>query len=205
MLQQGGEIPTQYEFEAADSRGRYFPVEVNTARIVFRGRVATLGILRDISEQQQVRRALQRQNRELSILNDVATVVNQGVELDAVLDRTLELLSEQLQFDAFMFDGLYRVVAQRGLPPKMCADIAKQEAYEVPRQASVSEKSVVFPDLREANEEAVLIHPDIAQYFRLKLLVPIFHGERAMGTLQAYSRDPGTFDTSRCRLDRRSR
>ena len=201
VLRQGGEIPTQYEFEAADSRGRYFPVEVNTARIVFRGRVATLGILRDISEQQQVRRALQRQNRELSILNDVATVVNQGVELDAVLDRTLELLSEQLQFDAFMAtrsearDGLYRVVAQRGLPPKMCADIAKQEAYEVPRQASVSEKSVVFPDLREANEEAVLIHPDIAQYFRLKLLVPIFHGERAMGTLQAYSRDPGTFDT----------
>ena len=37
VLQQGGEIPTQYEFEAADSRGRYFPVEVNTARIVASG------------------------------------------------------------------------------------------------------------------------------------------------------------------------
>ena len=201
ILRRGGEIPAQYEFEAADSRGRYFPVEVNTARIVFRGRIATLGILRDISEQQQVRSALQRQNRELSILNDVATIVNQGVELDAVLDQTLEILADQLHFDAYMAtrsearDGLYRVVAQRGLPPTICADVAKQEAYEVPRQACVSEKSIVFPDLREAAEEAVLIHSDIAQYFRLKLLVPIFHGERAMGTLQAYSRDPGDYDT----------
>lgn len=200
-LRKGEDNPVQYEFEAADSRGRYFPVEVSTARIVFRGRVATLGILRDISEQQQVRRALQRQNRELSILNDVATVVNQGVELDAVLDRTLQLLADQLHFDAYIAtrsearDGLYRVVAQRGLPPNMCADIAKQEAYEVPRQACVSEKSIVFPDLREAADEAVLIHPNIAQYFRLKLLVPIFHGDRAMGTLQAYSRDPGDYDT----------
>ena len=200
-LRMGGDLAAQYEFEAADSRGRYFPVEVSTARIVFQGRVATLGILRDISEQKQVRSALQRQNRELSILNDVATIVNQGVELDAVLDRTLQVLADQLHFDAYMAtrsearDGLYRVVAQRGLPPKICADIAKQEAYEVPRQACVSERSIVFPDLREASEEAVLIHSDIAQYFRLKLLVPIFHGERAMGTLQAYSRDPGDYDT----------
>ena len=82
--------------------------------------------------------------------------MNQGVELDAVLDRTLQLLADQLHFDAYLAtrsearDGLYRVVAQRGLPPNMCADIAKQEAYEVLRQACVSEKSIVFPDLREA-------------------------------------------------------
>jgi PAS domain S-box-containing protein len=197
----GKENPPQYEFEAADSGGRYFPVEVSTARIVFRGRIATLGILRDISEQKQAHRALERQNRELGILNEVATVVNQGVELDAVLDRTLQLLADRLHFDAYMAtraearDGLYSVVAQRGLPQSMCADIAKQEAYDVPRQARVSEKSIVFPDLREADGEAVLIHPDIPRYFRLKLLVPIFHGDTAMGTLQAYSRDPGDYDS----------
>jgi PAS domain S-box-containing protein len=200
-LRLGKENPAQYEFEAADSRGRFFPVEVSTARIVFRGRVATLGILRDISEHRQVRQALQRQNRELTILNDVATVVNQGAELDTVLDRSLQVLADHLHFDAYLAtraearDGLYRVVAQRGLPQNMCADIARQEAYEVPRQACVSEKSIVFPDLREADDEAALIHPDIPLYFRLKLLVPIFHGERAMGTLQAYSRDPGDYDS----------
>ena len=147
-----------------------------------------------------MRRALQRQNRELSILNDVATVVNQGVEFGRRLGPDARVALEQLQFDAFMAT---RSEARDGFTDRCAARFAAKDVrghrqtrgVRGPRQASVSEKSVVFPDLREANEEAVLIHPDIAQYFRLKLLVPIFHGERAMGTLQAYSRDPGTFDT----------
>ena len=122
VLQQGGEIPTQYEFEAADSRGRYFPVEVNTADRFSRASPRSGSCATSLSSN-EVRRALQRQNRELSILNDVATVVNQGVELDAVLDRTLELLSEQLQFDAFMAT---RSGARRALPGR-CARFAAKD------------------------------------------------------------------------------
>jgi len=196
----GRRLPPQYEFEAADSRGRSFPVEVSTSRIVFRGRVATLGILRDISEKKAAQRALERQNRELRTLNDVATVVNQGAELDAVLERTLEVLEGNFGFDAYLAtvaedrDSMYRVVAQRGMPMALRPAIAQQQSYEVPRKAQVSERVMVFPDLREADQEAGLVHEDIPLYFRLKLLVPIFHGDRAMGTLQAYARDPSAYD-----------
>jgi PAS domain S-box-containing protein len=198
---EGLEPPPQYEFEASDSRGRFFPVQVSTARIRFRGSICTLGILRDISEQKDIQHALKRQNRALSIRNKIATIVNQGVHLDAVLDLTLQVLADNLHFDAFLAteaqarDGLYRVAAQRGMPQTICADLTQQQAYEVPSEAKISGRSIVFPDLRDANSEAPLIHPDIPQYFRLKLLVPIFHGERPMGTLQAYNRDPGDFDS----------
>jgi PAS domain S-box-containing protein len=191
---------SHYEFQAMNGSGNSFPAAASTARMVFHGHAATVGILRDISEPRRVREALERQNQELTVLNRVANAVNRYQDLDRVLEDTLDAVTEHIGFDAFIAtrseeeDGLYRVAAHRGLPEAVVGALDRENTYDVPLAAYVSDRSLAFSDLHSTVDEKEVMHPSISDHFRFKLLVPIIHGERSLGTLQAYNVKPGGFD-----------
>ncbi len=203
----GETVDSHYEFEAMDSSGRTFPVAVSVSKITFRGLPASVGILRDITESRRDKQNLQRTNRELRVLNRVATVVNRAMDLDTVLDLSVDILAQQPGLDALVATradeppGTFTVVAHRGLP-KALTDVIGDEGYtyEVPLKNKVAEQSQAFPELLSEPTEAGLLHPLILEYFGSKLLIPVVHGDRPMGTLQAYNRDPGSFGEETERL-----
>jgi PAS domain S-box-containing protein len=197
---EGVDPGSHYEFQAMNGSGSSFPAAVSTARMVFHGNAATVGILRDVSEPRRVREALERQNQELTVLNRVANAANRYQDLDLVLADTLDAVAEHIGFDAFIAtrseeeDGLFRIAAHRGLPAEVADKLAEEGTYDVPVGAYISDRSLAFSDLRTTTNEKAVMHPSISEHFRFKLLVPIVHGERSLGTLQAYNIAPGGFD-----------
>lgn len=196
----GETVGSHYEFEAVDAQGKTFPVAVAVSQITFRGLPATVGILRDITESRRDKQALERRNRELTVLNRVATVVNRAMDLDTVLDLSVDVLAQQPGMDGLIatradeLPGRFTVVAHRGLPPPLVEALsASGYTYEVPLEQQVTESSRQFPNLDQELGEAGLLHPLIAEHFSAKLLVPVIHGDRPMGTLQAYNRSAGSF------------
>jgi len=203
----GEVVDSHYEFEAMDASNRHFPVEVSVSKITFRGLPASVGILRDITESRRDKQNLQRTNRELRVLNRVATVVNRAMDLDTVLDLSVEVIAQQPGVDALVATradeppGRFTVVAHRGLPEAITTIVGGEGySYEVPSQSQVVEQSQTFDDLAMEPTEAGLLHPSMADHFGAKLLVPIVHGDRTMGTLQAYNRNSGPFVDETVRL-----
>jgi signal transduction histidine kinase/HAMP domain-containing protein len=88
-------------------------------------------LTRDVSEEKMIKESLIRRNQELSILNAVATTVNQSLKLEDILERALDAVLRLTQVDVgavFLVEeqgGDMRLTAYRGLSPE-AAQVAAQ-------------------------------------------------------------------------------
>lgn len=88
----GQPVEPRYEFVAKRKSGETFDAQVSISYIELEGpslvRVGgALGIMQDITERKRFESQLVRKNRELALLNELSTSINQAVALDETLAR----------------------------------------------------------------------------------------------------------------------
>jgi PAS domain S-box-containing protein len=88
----GQPVEPRYEFIARRKSGEHFDAQVSISYIELEGpslvRVGgALGIMQDITERKRFESQLVRKNRELALLNELSTSINQAVALDETLAR----------------------------------------------------------------------------------------------------------------------
>ena len=81
--------------------GTSFPVFASSARVDDeRGRpVAMVGIARDISAEQRMTREILRRNRELAVLNTIATAAATSLDLESTLQASLNSVVDSMDYD----------------------------------------------------------------------------------------------------------
>lgn len=101
--------------------GKRVPVEISSRTLYEDGvPVMHIGLARDITERRRMESEMRKRNRELSALYSVASVLNQSLELETLLQTCLERMMEALDVDTGgMFlvgpKGEFRQWASRGM------------------------------------------------------------------------------------------
>ena len=112
------------ELEEPRKDGSTFPIHISASLIKDpQGRpVGILGICKDISEKKKMEQKILQSNRELSLLNTIASTVSQTLNLQEILDRSLKTILELTRSFAgwiFLVDrehkGSLKLVAHLGL------------------------------------------------------------------------------------------
>ena len=91
---QGEEPPEIYSFRILDREGNTKWVEINSVLIDWKGKPATLNFLNDITERKRAEEEVWRYNKELTALNAIAIMVNSSLDLQQILDQTLDKVLE---------------------------------------------------------------------------------------------------------------
>jgi PAS domain S-box-containing protein len=125
------------ELEEPRKDGITFPVQISASLIKDpEGRpVGILGICKDISEKKKMEQKILQSNRELSVLNIIASTVSQTLNLQEILDRSLKTLLELTSSPAgwiFLIDqedkNRMELVAHHGLSERFV-----EEELKLPR------------------------------------------------------------------------
>jgi two-component system cell cycle sensor histidine kinase/response regulator CckA len=80
----GESVAPRYEFWARTPDGQELEVETSTARVTYRGRPATLGIVRDITERKQAERLLRESQERLEQIIHNLPIVLWAVDTDGI-------------------------------------------------------------------------------------------------------------------------
>lgn len=101
----GRPVEPRYEFVAKRKNGDEFDAQVSISYIELEGpalvRVGgALGIMQDITERKRFEIQLVRKNRELALLNELSTSINQAVALDETLARGCQQIAAILGAEA---------------------------------------------------------------------------------------------------------
>lgn len=92
----GEPVESRYEFVCKRRGAENFDAQVSISYIDFQGQPASLGILQDITERKRFEKRLIQMNRELGLLNELATSVNEAVHLDETLAISVQRVRELL-------------------------------------------------------------------------------------------------------------
>ncbi|MGC9356424.1 MAG: ATP-binding protein [Anaerolineae bacterium] len=120
-------LVTQYETELRSRQGRAIPVIVS-ARPLYENKqlLGTLAVFTDISQLKAMEEALRQRNKELSALNDIATIIGQSMDIEetfeAMLTRTIEALQARGGWIQILDPGAgntLKVKTHHDLTPKM--------------------------------------------------------------------------------------
>lgn len=82
--------PVRFTVRGLD--GKTVQVEVNSARIAFRGRPAILSVARDVTEENRQKAQLDRQYRQLLALHRLTEIINRSASSEDVFDKALDVL-----------------------------------------------------------------------------------------------------------------
>jgi len=105
--------------------GRQIFTEVAAVPMTYRGMPAFQAIFRDITERRQAFNEIDQRNRELAALNAISAMVNQAVDLDKILQNTLDavlrlnIFGEESSGMLFLLDEqkqTLRLASHRGTP-----------------------------------------------------------------------------------------
>ena len=69
--QMGEDVPSEYEFHLLVKGGGKIIVNMSVGIVTYRGRIASMGILRDITERKNIEEAIKKYNRELEESNHI--------------------------------------------------------------------------------------------------------------------------------------
>jgi PAS domain S-box-containing protein len=87
-----GQRLTPTRFTVCGLDGHTVQVEVNSARIAFRGRPAILSVARDVTEENHQKAQLDRQYRQLLALHQLTEVIHRSTRSEHVFDKALDVL-----------------------------------------------------------------------------------------------------------------
>jgi PAS domain S-box-containing protein len=89
-----------YEHLAVRKDGSTFPVEIRARTIPYKGRLARVAIIHDISDRKQFEKSLSQQIERLRGLHTIEQAINSSMDLHTILDLLVQQIVEQLQVDA---------------------------------------------------------------------------------------------------------
>ncbi len=127
----------------------------------------------------------------------ISRLKSQPVDLEAVLDRVLAAVAEDLDAERatlFLHDEVRgELVGRIGSLPEV-AEIHLRVGEGVAGFVAERGEPMVVPDAQASEELARRIDLETGYRTRTLLTVPIFHEERLLGVLQALNHRPGPFD-----------
>lgn len=103
-------------------------------------------IIRDITTRKQAHRSIERQNKRLSALNAIAQTVNESLNLQEILEKTLYKISEVLDADCvsiYLLDErqeILNLAAQKGLSPQ---NLGRREICSFPAGEGLRGRTVL--------------------------------------------------------------
>ncbi len=122
IVQRTGETTrVTQEFPDSDGIIHYREVTASPMRDASGHITRVVELSRDVTEEKRIKASLLRRNQQLSIINAVATTVNQSLQLEDILDRSLEAVLRLTEVDmgaVFLYEeyqGSLRLMAYRGI------------------------------------------------------------------------------------------
>ncbi len=189
--------------------GRMVPVEVNVAPLRREGQVVgVLGIIRDISARLEMQRELQRRQRELEALNEVARAITSSIELDRTLDLILNKARDLLHvtFCAVMrlddADGELvplRLAGPEGPQDREGEDIRFRLGEGLAGLAALERTPVMSTDIL-ADPRTRPTSRAYRYSLRSALAIPLAVPDRVFGVLSIFRPEPGGFTEAEVRL-----
>ena len=197
----GDHEPTTYETVLVRKDGSSVPVELTTGVIAYQEAPAELVIVRDISERKLSGQVLQRQLREMIVLNTVATAGAQATDIDALIDRVTNAVRVMLYPDNC---GVLVANEERtGFRPHASYHGTTDENRGNTYPLSVGIAGRVISSGRTLRVDDVRQEPSYMQVtggIRSEIGVPIFVNGTVFGCLNAESRELNTFTENDERL-----
>lgn len=154
-------------------------------------------LARSFNEMRQRLRAsledLERRNKELAVLNEVALTVNQSLELKHVLSQALETVSTKLDIESgllFLYNDRtdrFELCAARGVPDAICQEIERRRrnrSWDISGQVAESNQSYYVANMSQDEHFVGLWdEPDRRSYVN----VPLRCKNKVVGTLALVS------------------
>lgn len=95
----GEEVPRQYETRLVHKSGKMVPIEISASKTIWRGQIADMVILRDITERKNIEEQLKESERKYKDLfeNAIDGIVIADIETGIILDcnKAIESLVEK--------------------------------------------------------------------------------------------------------------
>ncbi len=171
---------------------RYIPVEISS-RTLFEDNVPVLhiGVARNVTERKRMEEEMHKRNRELGALYSVASVLNQSLETQVILQTCLERMTEALEADTGGIvlvgpQGQFTLSAAHGMDNNFSRLITPLADEPLVLKRVLQEGEVVF--IEELSELPMLDHTLLAQ---------LGHHAFAIGPLRAKDRVMGAFFLAR--------
>lgn len=92
-----GERSSPYEYRVVTKGGEPRWIMETVTSIHYKGKRATLGNYMDITERKRVEKSIRRRNAELSVLNAIAIAISQSLDLEEILNDTLDKVLELMR------------------------------------------------------------------------------------------------------------
>ena len=148
---------THVHFCQATGQKRYVNIAASPMRDANGNITRIIELMRDVTDEKQMEESLVRRNQQLSLLNAVATTVNQSLDLEDILDRTLDEILRLTGIDVgaiFLqkeMVGNLELLAHRGL---------SEEAAQIAAGFGMLDGSC--GGVREAGQ--IIVVPDVTRY-----------------------------------------
>jgi two-component system NtrC family sensor kinase len=191
-------------FEVTLRRKDGTPVHVQESSFAIRDRTGRVvryqGFLLDISDKKRAEEDMRRRNRELFVLNSIAMIANQSLDLDEILPLTLNQVVELFQADTgavYLWDEKRRTAQRRAAcghasqEPLLEFQVSKAfcQRLSQPRRPLITPQDL--PSLPESVSEFVRL-----EGLKSWIWVLLWTQDRVVGILSINSRTPREFTAS---------
>jgi PAS domain S-box-containing protein len=120
-----------FEYKLITKKGEEIEAILATKLIAYEGENAILGIVTDITQRKNIEQKIFQTNRELKVLNSIASIANQSLNLDVILRETLEKVLELIDCQA---GGIYLLNQENEeLELKFCKGLSPDAVKEIDR------------------------------------------------------------------------
>lgn len=120
---------TPYEYTLITKEGKKVDAILTTKLIIYEGENAILGTVTDITERKKMEQKMIQANEELKVLNAIASIANQTLNLETILEETIDKVLEVTECHA---GGIYILnQATKELELKTCRGLSSEAVKEV--------------------------------------------------------------------------
>lgn len=148
---------------------------------------------------------IQRRTKELSALNAIITTISQSLNLDKILNDTLNKILTVMEMEAGVVHLLDEktdrliIMAHQGLSPEYVQEILKLKPGEdIARQVVQSGEPIVVNDVMDSPETTAMVGE--RGKFRAYISLPVKSKNKVLGTLSLASYTPNKFEPETVRL-----
>ncbi|MDF1499221.1 MAG: PAS domain S-box protein [Anaerolineales bacterium] len=194
----GEEVPP-YESRLVTKDGQQLQAIHATRIIRFGGRDAILGIVTDVTERMRTEDALRRHATEMAVLNEVGGKIAADLELDSVLQRSVQLIEEHFGYHhigLFLKDNGGEAFKLTTLSGRFTGLFPEDHALKLGQGlvgwSGKTGETVMVNDV-SSDERYVNFCPDRIPT-QSELCIPIVVGDRVLGILDVQSEHKNAFN-----------
>lgn len=179
--------------------GSEFPVYISVCRVEEENGkpMALVCMIRDITENRRMTEEILSRNRELAVLNAVATTTAQSLDLHSILQASLISVVESMSYDAgiiYLLDeanSLLKAGAAENIPPEILEFIGEQKVGEGLAGEVAGQRDPLF--IEDIRKSPYACPPAMECPVSSQAGVPIIAKDRMLGVMSVTTFNPHEF------------